>query len=96
VADFKETGFWITASGTAAVILWNVLNYLRNPSFVRRTSLDELKESNERMRFEMADLRNEIIRLRSELAEQKTEVRRLMNECEVWRGLYLKSVGPER
>jgi hypothetical protein len=94
--DPKEVGFWIAVIGAAGTILWNILNYLRNPSFVRKSSFDDLVASNDRMRFEMTDLRNEVIRLRGEIAEQKAEIRRLMNECEIWRGLYLKSVGPER
>jgi cell division protein FtsB len=88
--DPKEVGFWIVASGTAGTILWNILNYLRSPTFVRRSSLDELKESNNQLRAEMADLRTEVLRLRIEIAEQKTEIRRLMNQGEVWRDLYLE------
>jgi hypothetical protein len=85
MADYKETGFWIVASGTAGTILWNILNYMRRPTFVRRSSYDELIESNERMRAEMAGLRSEIVGLRSEIIELKAEVRSRMAAEEFWR-----------
>jgi hypothetical protein len=85
MADYQETGFWIVASGTAGTILWNIINYLRKPSFVRRSSYDELIESNERMRAEMAGLRSEIVGLRAEIIELKAEVRRRMAAEEFYR-----------
>jgi predicted nuclease with TOPRIM domain len=86
--DPKEVGFWIVASGTAGTILWNILNYMRKPTFVRRSSYDELIELNDRMRAEMTQLRSEVVGLRSEILELKAEVRRLMVSVEFWRDQY--------
>jgi hypothetical protein len=95
MADLQEMGFWIVATGAAGTLVWNVLNYIRQPTFIRRTSYDELVESNERMRAEMVQLRSEIVGLRGEIiesknviVESKAEIRRLLAECEFWRDQY--------
>ena len=67
MADLKEAGFWVGLGSLAGSILWPVLQYMRKPTFVRATRVEELVSA-------LAEARALAVELRAELTSTKGEL----------------------
>jgi predicted RNase H-like nuclease (RuvC/YqgF family) len=82
MADKGEIGFWVGAIGVLAGIVWNVFGFIRHPTFVSRSRIDDLTATIVELRAIVAELRVELVDWKAKHTALDTQLRMLRAEVD--------------